>query len=80
MKTYDLQAPKKPANLSVNSDLLAKARKQNINLSAIFEIALANQLKLKQRELWLQENAEAIQAYNEFIEDENIFSNGIRNF
>jgi len=80
MPVYNLQAPKKPANLSVNSDLLAKARKQNINLSAIFELALAKQLRLKQKEQWLQENAEAIQAYNAFVGDENVFSDGIRNF
>lgn len=80
MKAFDLQAPKKATNLSVNSDLLTKARKENINLSAIFEKALAEQLKLKQRERWLEDNTKAIQAYNEFIEDEGVFSNDIRSF
>ena len=34
IQLFDAQAPKKPANLSINSDLLAKARALNINLSA----------------------------------------------
>ena len=37
---YDVQAPKKATNLSVNSDLLNRARSLNINLSSTFEAAL----------------------------------------
>ena len=80
MKAFDLQAPKKATNLSINSDLLSKARKENINLSATLEKALAEQLKIKQRERWLEDNANAIQAYNEFVEDEGVFSDDIRSF
>ncbi len=80
MKAFDIKAPKKPANLSINSDLLAKAREMNINLSATLENELARQLKIKQREQWLKENAKAIQAYNDFVENEGVFSDGIRNF
>ncbi len=80
MNTFDIQAPKKPTNLSINSDLLLKARKLNINLSATLENELARQLQIKQREQWLQENADAIQAYNDFVENEGVFSDGIRSF
>ncbi|HHI94112.1 MAG TPA: acetoacetyl-CoA synthase [Gammaproteobacteria bacterium] len=80
MKTFDTQAPKKPTNLSINSDLLSKAREMNINLSATLENELAKQLKIKQKEQWLQENTEAIQAYNDFVENEGVFSDGIRRF
>ena len=80
MNTFDIQAPKKPTNLSINSDLLLKARKLNINLSATLENELARQLQIKQREQWLQENAKAIQAYNDFVENEGVFSEGIRSF
>lgn len=80
MKAFDTQAPKKPTNLSINSDLLSKAREMNINLSATLENELARQLKIKQREQWLHENAKAIQAYNDFVENEGIFSDGIRSF
>ncbi len=50
MKAFDIKAPKKPATLSINSDLLAKAREMNINLSATLENELARQIKIKQRE------------------------------
>ena len=80
MKAFDIKAPKKPANLSINSDLLAKAREMNINLSATLENELARQLIIKQREQWLEENAKAIQTYNDFVENEGVFSDGIRNF
>ncbi len=80
MKTFDPQASKKATTLSINSDLLSKAREMNINLSATLENALTRQLKTMQREWWLQENAKAIQAYNDFVENEGVFSDGIRSF
>ena len=80
MKAFDIQAPKKPTSLSINSDLLSKAREMNINLSATLENALTRQLKTMQRERWLQENTKAIQAYNDFVENEGVFSDGIRSF
>ncbi len=79
-QAFDIKVPKKPANLSINSDLLAKAREMNINLSATLENELARQLIIKQREQWLEENAKAIQTYNDFVENEGVFSDGIRNF
>ncbi len=80
MKAFDIKAPKKPATLSINSDLLAKAREMNINFSATLENELARQIKIKQREQWLEENAKAIQTYNDFVENKGVFSDGIRNF
>jgi antitoxin CcdA len=80
IQLFDTQAPKKSANLSINSDLLAKARELNINLSATLEEALAEQLKQKQRELWRQQNAKAIQAYNRFVQEQGVFSDELRSF
>lgn len=77
---FDTRAPRKPANLSINSDLLAKARELKINLSAALEEALIKQLKQKQRELWRQQNAKAIQAYNRFVETHGSFSDELRSF
>ncbi|BAN46381.1 type II toxin-antitoxin system CcdA family antitoxin [Metapseudomonas resinovorans] len=77
---YDPQAPKKAANLSINSDLLSKARALDINLSATLEQALADALKARQRELWLEENRTAMAAYNEKVEAEGVFSDDVRRF
>ncbi len=80
MKAFDIHAPKKPVNLSLNSDLLSKARELNINLSATLENELARQIRVRQRERWLQENSGAIRAYNDFVEEQGVFSDGVRGF
>ncbi|MES3006729.1 MAG: type II toxin-antitoxin system CcdA family antitoxin [Pseudomonadota bacterium] len=77
---YNIQAPKRPTNVSINSDLLEKAKGLNINLSAMLERALAEQLRSEQRAQWLRENANAIEEYNEFVETNGTFSNGVRKF
>ncbi|MDM3871085.1 type II toxin-antitoxin system CcdA family antitoxin [Porticoccus sp. W117] len=77
---YDLNAPKKPTNLSINSDLLAKSRLLNINLSATLEQALRAKLAEKEAESWKQQNANAIRAYNEFVEENGLFSDEFRTF
>ncbi|HBN15823.1 MAG: acetoacetyl-CoA synthase [Gammaproteobacteria bacterium] len=77
---YNPQAPKKPTNVSINSDLLQKAKDLKINLSATLEHALAEQLRSEQRTAWLRENADAIQAYNQFIETNGTFGDSVRKF
>ena len=75
---YDVDAQKKAANLSVNSDLLKKARSLRINLSATLEQALALQVKSTAREAWLKENKKAIEALNELAEKNGLFSDAYR--
>ncbi len=77
---FDEKAPKRAANLSVNSDLLKKAKDLEINLSATFENALTEVIKEKQREQWKQKNKDAINAYNKHVENNGVFSNGLRSF
>ncbi len=77
---FNPQAPKKPTNVSINSDLLEKARSLNINLSATFEAALAEHLRAELRERWKKENAQAIQAYNRYVEEEGVFGDGLSKF
>ncbi|HEX5837237.1 MAG TPA: type II toxin-antitoxin system CcdA family antitoxin [Anaerolineales bacterium] len=77
---YDSQAPKKATNLSVNSDLLKKARALDINLSAALEQALAQLLRQRQQEQWLKENRAAIAAYNQEVEAHGVFGDTLRSF
>ncbi len=77
---YDLNAPKRATNLSINSDLLKKARALEINLSAALEQALVEQIRAKQREDWKRQNQEAIEAYNNHVDDHGVFSDGLRSF
>lgn len=77
---FDIHAVKKPANVSINSDLLAKARELKINLSATLEAALVERVHARQRELWRNENKEAIDAYNAMVEAQGVFSDELRSF
>jgi len=77
---YDFNAPKKATNLSLNSDLLKRTRALNINLSATLEQALKDKLKSIEAEKWVKENKNAIQAYNEFVDEHGCFSDEFREF
>ncbi len=77
---FDLKAPKKPTNLSLNSDLLLKCKSMNINLSATLEQALAEKLAKLKSEKWAEDNKNAIRGYNEFVEENGCFSDEYREF
>jgi antitoxin CcdA len=77
---YDSNAPKRATNLSINSDLLAKARELNIDLSATLEQALASQLIRREQKRWLDENKQAIINYNEFVDGNGLFGDVFRSF
>ncbi|MBW5433104.1 type II toxin-antitoxin system CcdA family antitoxin [Vibrio cholerae] len=59
--TFSTQAPKKATNLSLNSELLAEAKRLNINLSATMEKALEKEVSSRLKAEWLEQNAEAIE-------------------
>ena len=77
---YDVGAPKKAANLSVNSDLLAQAKKLGINISAVLEHSLADKVKMLKAEAWKRENKEAIEEYNEHVQTHDSFGDQARLF
>jgi len=64
LQIFDKNATKKPTNLSLNSDLPSKARKQKINLSATLEQALESELRKIERENWLKDNKNSIESLN----------------
>lgn len=78
--SYDRQATKEPTQLRVNSDLLKEAHELGINPSTTLEEALAGEISKKKREIWLEENREAIETYNELVAKHGLFSDGLRGF
>lgn len=80
LNLYDTYAPKKPANLSINSDLLQQAKERHINLSQALELRLAEILREEKRRQWQEENQEAVEEYNRRIESRGVFSDGLRKF
>ena len=79
-RLFDENAPKKPTNLSINSDLLTKTRALKINLSATLEHALENKLAEAEAKKWSVENNTAIRAYNDFVEKNGCFGDEFREF
>ena len=76
----DKNSSKKATNLSINKDLLAEARSLNINLSATLEQALSERVREKKRKQWIADNRDAIQACNELVEKNGLFSDKYREF
>ena len=77
---FDASAPKKPTNLSINSDLLQQAKEHHINLSQALELRLTEILRDEKRRNWMEENREAMEEYNQRIETHGVFSDGLRQF
>ena len=77
---YDETAMKKATNVTINSDLLQKAKSYKINISKNFEAYLAEVVKKREEQQWLEDNRKAIDAQNERMEKYGSFSDGIRRF
>ena len=77
---FNPNAPKKSTNLSINSDLLRQSKERHINISQTLELRLAELLREEKNRLWKEENREAIEEYNQRIEAQGTFSDGLRRF
>ncbi|CAM3685804.1 type II toxin-antitoxin system CcdA family antitoxin [Vibrio aquimaris] len=77
---FNPQTPKKAANLTLNSELLAEAKRLKINLSATMEKALEKEVRKRLKAEWQEQNAEAINACNELTEKHGLFSDSYRVF
>ena len=78
--TYNKNAKKKATNISINSDLLEKAKKYKINVSANVEKTLEELIRQHEIQNWEKENREAIASYNQRISENGSFSDGLRSF
>ncbi len=80
LATYDVSAPKKAANVSINTDLLSQAKELGLNLSQTLEEGLVSTIRAEKQRRWLQDNKEAIEAYRQHVEENGVWSDGIRLF
>jgi antitoxin CcdA len=71
---------KKATNLSIDNDLLARARHLKINLSQAVEAGLVEAIRRHERAQWLEKNRAALDAYNDHVEKHGVFSDGLRSF
>jgi post-segregation antitoxin (ccd killing protein) len=64
---HNTQAAKRPVNLTMNGDLVEKARAEGVNLSALAERAIVTELARRARERWDAEIAEACAAHGRYL-------------
>jgi antitoxin CcdA len=73
-------AVKKAVNLSLDEDVLIKARAEGINLSAALEETVRARISSIEAKRWQRENADAIGAWNKDVEENGLWSDGHRQF
>lgn len=63
-----IDSPKRATSITVSEPLLKEAKELGLNVSQAAEDGIAKALADRRAQLWLQENAAAIQSSNEFVE------------
>lgn len=72
--------PKRAVNLSIDAEILAAAKAQGINLSQSLEDELRKRTQESREAKWQEENREAFEAHNRFIEKHGIWSEKYRSW
>lgn len=73
-------ARRRRANLTLDAALLTRARDLGINVSQASERGLAEEIKRVERERWLEENREALDGWNRYVEEHGLPLEGLRLF
>ena len=73
-------APRRPTNVTVRPEYVAEARELGINLSEAFERGLCEAIAQARSERWLDENREALDQYNRFVEQHGLPLEDLRLF
>jgi antitoxin CcdA len=71
------RARKAPTNLSLRIDLVQRAKALGLNLSEVVEKSLEKAIREAEQARWLDENKDAIDDYNVFVEAHGYFGEGI---
>lgn len=74
---YNKNAPKRPVNLTANSDLVSMVRNENGNLSRLFEQAMITFLAEHELAEWKKESKASFDSYNRMIADRGSVSEDI---
>ena len=59
---------RRPLNLSVDTGIVERAREHGINLSQLMEESLRVAIKKEDERRWKEENREALEGYNRWVE------------
>ena len=72
--SYNTNAPKRPVNLTANSDLVNKVRSENGNLSKLLEQTMITFLAERELHRWKEENKASFDSYNRMIAERGSLS------
>ncbi|MBK8197196.1 MAG: type II toxin-antitoxin system CcdA family antitoxin [Acidobacteria bacterium] len=73
-------ASKVRVNLSIDEALVAKAKAAGVNLSAVAEEAIRFQTRAEEMRIWQEANREALEAKARLVEEQGLWSDGLRQF
>ncbi len=68
----DKAPQRRSVNLSLDADLVAEAKALNTNISRAAEEGLVEAIRKRKAEMWLEENAEAIEENNRYFEEHGL--------
>lgn len=63
-----MDSPKRAANVSISRELLDEAKKLRVNVSQAAERGLSQAVAERRAEAWLEENRDALESSNEYVE------------
>jgi antitoxin CcdA len=63
---------KRATNISLRADLIEEAKRLDINISRACERGLEEQVSRSRAEQWLEENREAIEYWNSYVEQNGL--------
>ena len=73
LRTYNKEKSlKKATNLTLNTEVLAEAKKLGINLSKTCDAYLESLVKQEKERRWKLENSEFIASYNKTVNEEGL--------
>lgn len=71
---------KRRLNVTVRGELIDRARRAGLNLSRVFEESLIQRLREEEGRRWLDENRDAIAAYNARLERDGPWNKDLTRF
>ncbi len=75
--SYDRHAPRRPVNLTANSDLINRIRAEQGNLSQLLEQSMINFLAERELLRWKEQNRAAFDSYNAMIAERGTLAEDI---
>jgi antitoxin CcdA len=72
MRKIATNANRQPANLSIDSQLMAEAKGLNVNVSRAAEAGIAEAVAAEKTRLWKLENRATMDAWNDYVDKHGI--------